>query len=87
MFIPAAATARAKRDYAALGWRYKTALAEVTKAPLCRIIDITGSGDASDRARFRNYAAPRTLMTNAIAVAKTIIANRLIGSDASQAPS
>ena len=37
--------------------------------------------------RFRNYTAPRILMTNAIGVAKTIIANRPIASDAPQAPS
>ena len=28
--------------------------AEVSEAFLCRLIDITGFGDASDRARFRN---------------------------------
>ena len=61
--------------------------AEVTEAFLCRLIDIAGCGDASDRARFRNYAASRILMTNAIGVAKTIIANRPIASDAPQAPS
>ena len=41
-------------------------------------IDIAGCGDASDRARFRNYAALRIIMTNAIGVAKTAIANRPI---------
>ena len=61
--------------------------AEVTEALLCRLIDIAGCGDAPDRAHFRNYAASRILMTNAIAVAKTIIANRPIVSDAPQAPS
>ena len=45
--------------------------AEVIEASLCRLIDIAGYGDASDRARFRNYAAPRTPMTNAIGVAET----------------
>ena len=49
-------------------------------------INIAGCGDASDRARFRNYAASRIPMTNAIGVAKTIIANRPIASDAPQAP-
>ena len=43
-------------------------------------IDITGSGDASDRARFHNCAALRIPMTNAIAAAKTIIANRPLAS-------
>ena len=51
------------------------------------IIDIAGCGSASDRARFRNYAASRILMTNAIGVAKTIITNRPIASDAPQAHS
>ena len=45
--------------------------AEVTEAFLCRLIDIAGCGDASDKARFHNYAAPRILMTHAIGVAKT----------------
>ena len=40
--------------------------AEVIEASLCRLIDIAGYGDASNRARFRNYAASRILMTNAI---------------------
>ena len=35
-----------------------------------------GASDSSARARFRNYVASRVLMTNAIGVAKTIIANR-----------
>ena len=54
--------------------------AEVTEAFLCRLIDIAGCGDAPDRARFRNYAASRIPMTNAIGVAKTAIANRPIAS-------
>ena len=61
--------------------------AEVTEVSLCRIIDIPGSDDASDRARFRYYAAARILTTNAIGVAKTIIANGPVASDARRAPS
>ena len=63
--------------------------AEVTEAFLCRLIDIAGCGDASDGARFRNYEAPRILMTNAIGVAKTTNANRplLPLTRPSQAPS
>ena len=60
--------------------------AEVTEAFLCRLIDIAGCGDASDRARFRNYAASRIPMTNTLRVAKTTIANRPIASDATDAP-
>ena len=37
--------------------------------------------------RFRNYAAPRILMTSAIGVAKMANANRPIAPDAPQAPS
>ena len=63
--------------------------AEVTEAFLCRLIDIADCGDFSGRAHFRNYAAPRILMTNAIGVhvAKTFISKRPIASDAPQAPS
>ena len=60
--------------------------AKATEALLCRIPS-AGSGEASDRARFRNYAASNTSMTNAIGVTKTTIANRLVASDAPQAPS
>ena len=47
---------------------------------------VAGCGDASDRARFRNYEAPRAPMTNAIGVAKTTIQNRFVVSGAPQAP-
>ena len=60
-------------------WRLRQGRqAEVTEAFLCRLIDVAGCSDASDRARFRNYAASRIIMTNAIGVAKTAIANRPI---------
>ena len=59
--------------------------AEVTGASLCRIIGIAGSGWATDTAKLHNRTASRILMT--IGVAKTIIANRPIASDAPQAPS
>ena len=77
-----------QRHWSAVSVRAGGRQAEVTEAFLCRLIDIAGCGDASDRARFRNYyAASRILMTNAIGVAKTIISNRPIASDAPQAPS
>ncbi len=57
------------------------------EALLCRLLDIAGFGSATGRASFRNCVASRILMTNAISVAKTIIANRPIATDAPQAPS
>ena len=74
-------------DFIALAIETGGRQAEVTEAFLCRLIDIAGCGDASDRARSRNYAASRTPITNAIGVAKAIIANRPVASDAPQAPS
>ena len=40
-----------------------------------RLVKYAGSGDSSDEARFRHFAATSLMMTNQIGVARTILAN------------
>ena len=42
---------------------------------LDRLVKYAGSGDSSDEARFRHFAATSLMMTNQIGVARTILAN------------
>ena len=42
---------------------------------LDRLVKYAGSGDSSDEARFRHFAATSLMMTNQIGVVRTILAN------------
>ena len=48
---------------------------EEAKQFLDRLVKYAGSGDSSDEARFRHFAATSLMMANQIGVAQTILAN------------
>ena len=48
---------------------------EVYCRSIHRLVKYAGSGDSSDEARFRHFAATSLMMANQIGVARTILAN------------
>ena len=68
-------------DFVALPLETGGRQSEEAEQFLDRLVKYAGSGDSSDEARFRHFAATSLMMTNQIGVARTILANLPIGAD------
>ena len=62
-------------DFVALPMETGGRQSEEAEQFLDRLVKFAGSGDSSDEARFRHFAATSLMMTNQIGVARTILAN------------